>query len=265
MRDQQAQHQPGPERHVEDARARHGHAGRGHHAGDETLPGLAGADLRRELVPAEQAAAEIRADVRRRDQHQQVQQQPLPVGLQRDQVRQSDAGRHQHHEARDGRRPAPARLRAQRQPEEGDDPPGHRQAQLVVEPARIARQHLGAGQYQQDRGGIGQPRRHGTAAGRSPPIRSRRRRSPPRSAPRRPWAAARPGRRPPAPPAAARSAMRARSGWFIAPPARRSGRSGAGGRRRNRRRPRARRRRNPATACRRNRARYRPGSRAGNC
>ena len=50
----------------------------GDEAAEHAFPGLAGTDLRRELVAAEAAAGEVRADVRRDDQQQQEQQQLRP-------------------------------------------------------------------------------------------------------------------------------------------------------------------------------------------
>ena len=70
-----------------------------HHPGHESLPGLARAHPRRELVPTEAAAAEIGTDVGRSDQHDQVEEQDPAVGLDQRQARETDRRRHEYREA----------------------------------------------------------------------------------------------------------------------------------------------------------------------
>ncbi len=110
-------------RYAEHQRARHGSRCRSQHARRETFPSLAGADPRRELVTAEGTAAEIGADVCRRDQHEQVEEQHPAVRFDEHQPRETDGRRHQHQETGDCRRRVVALAGGERQPEEGDQPP----------------------------------------------------------------------------------------------------------------------------------------------
>ncbi len=101
----------------------------GAEAAERALPRLAGTHARRQFSPAEFAPGEERADVRRKHQQQQPQNElraahaAVVRGLQ---PRERDERRHQHRDAAQQREPRLVPLRCEHQPEEGDAPPDAR-------------------------------------------------------------------------------------------------------------------------------------------
>ncbi len=123
-RNRQAHAEPRQQPLAEDGRPGGGrHAGE-QHARHETFPRLVRAHHRRELPAAEALAAEVGADVRRGDEHEEEEQQDPPLRLDQHDAREADRGRHQHRETDDERSPAPTRLGGSREPDEGREPPG---------------------------------------------------------------------------------------------------------------------------------------------
>ena len=86
-------------------------------AAEHAFPGLAGTDARRELVAAEAAAGEVRADVGRDDQQHQEQQQLRPGGVQ---AHQRQPRRHEHQQPGDRSRRAVDPRRRDRDPEQSE-------------------------------------------------------------------------------------------------------------------------------------------------